>query len=110
MLKKREVVYIDIATDPVDPKEYKEKYDPTLYHSAKTGRGPLQKGWQVFHNPSSEFFLGKKKKKKKLKYNCKPVMCCYKLVTLKFNVFGFQSLVEGFTPKVCFTFPPPVEL
>lgn len=77
-LKHREVVFIDIATDHVDPKDYKPEYDPTLYHSEKTGRGPLQAGWQE---------------------KASPIMCCYKLVTLKFKVFGFESMVSSFVAK-----------
>lgn len=69
-LKQREVVFIDIANDPVAPGDYKDDEDPTKFKSAKTGRGPLVgTNW---------------------KYNVKPVMTCYKLVTVEFKWFGLQ--------------------
>lgn len=42
----REVVMIDIANDPIQPADYKPHEDPTKFHSAKTGRGPLIGKWQ----------------------------------------------------------------
>ena len=69
---------IDIAADPEDKKNYKKEEDPTLVRSEKGDRGPLTQGWQ----------------KKK------PLMCCYKLVTAEFKMFGFQSKVENFLMKV----------
>lgn len=47
LLKHRDVVPLDLATEPVEPKDYKPDTDPTKYHSVKTGRGPLQDGWIV---------------------------------------------------------------
>lgn len=44
-IKKRQVEFIDIAMDPVE--NYVEAEDPMKFKSAKTGRGPLQEGWQV---------------------------------------------------------------
>jgi hypothetical protein len=76
-LKKREVDFIDIAAEPEDKKNYKKEEDPTLVHSEKGNRGPLNKGWQ----------------------KNKPLMCCYKLVTAEFKMFGFQSKVENFLMK-----------
>jgi hypothetical protein len=48
-LKKRDVQKIDIAHDPLDnPKDYKAEEDPKLFHSLKSGRGPLvEPDWQV---------------------------------------------------------------
>jgi hypothetical protein len=45
MIKKRQVEFIDIAMDPVET--YVEDEDPTKFTSQKTGRGPLEEGWQV---------------------------------------------------------------
>ncbi len=45
MIKKRQVEFIDIAMDPVET--YVEDEDPTKFKSQKTGRGPLEEGWQV---------------------------------------------------------------
>lgn len=73
-LKKREVEIIDITT-PAAEKDYKEDEDPTKFHSEKTGRGPLEKGWIE---------------------DADPVMCAYKLVTVEFKWWGLQSRVESF--------------
>ena len=80
-LAKREVIYLDIANDEVDPKEYTIETDPKLYRSEKTGRGPLVGKWIE---------------------GTKPRMCCYKLVTIKFKVFGFETKVEQVIAKVNF--------
>ncbi|KAI9316401.1 hypothetical protein BX666DRAFT_2027943 [Dichotomocladium elegans] len=78
-LKKREVIMIDVANDPVDPKEYKPQEDPKLVHSVKAGRGPLtEKEWYK---------------------TCEPVMTCYKLVYIEFKWFGIQGKVESFLAK-----------
>ncbi|CAO3634544.1 unnamed protein product [Cunninghamella echinulata] len=75
-LKKRDVIIIDISNDKVDPKDYKPQEDPKLYHSQKTGRGPLVgPDWQK---------------------TCDPVMTCYKLVYIEFKWFGIQSRTESF--------------
>lgn len=49
--------------------------------SKKTGRGPLVANWRE---------------------TCEPYMCAYKLVTLHFKWFGFQSIVENYGHKVFF--------
>ncbi|KAI9478351.1 MAG: hypothetical protein EXX96DRAFT_244929 [Benjaminiella poitrasii] len=78
-LKKRNVIIIDIAHDKIDPKDYKAEEDPKLYHSKKTGRGPLSDpDWQ-----------------KKVD----PVMTCYKLVYIEFKWFGIQGKTESFIAK-----------
>ncbi|ORX62693.1 phosphatidylinositol transfer protein [Hesseltinella vesiculosa] len=75
-LKKREVVIIDIAKDKIDSKDYKPSEDPRLFHSQKTGRGPLvDPNWQQ---------------------KVDPVMTCYKLVYIEFKWFGIQSRTESF--------------
>uniref|UniRef100_A0A1D1XFB9 Phosphatidylinositol transfer protein alpha isoform n=1 Tax=Anthurium amnicola TaxID=1678845 RepID=A0A1D1XFB9_9ARAE len=73
--EKREVVIIDVANDPIEPKDYKEDQDPALYHSEKTGRGPLKDDWIK---------------------KATPIMTCYKLVTVEFKWFGLQSKIESF--------------
>jgi hypothetical protein len=79
MLAKREVVKIDIANDPVDRRDYKADEDPSKYKSAKTGRGPLMgPDWDK---------------------SVKPVMTCYKLVTVEFKWWGLQGKVEKFIHK-----------
>lgn len=44
-LKFREVIFIDIGSDPVNPNDYKTTEDPARFKSEKTGRGPLVGGW-----------------------------------------------------------------
>lgn len=76
-LKKRNVIIIDIANDKVP--DYKPEEDPKLFHSEKTGRGPLtDPNWQK---------------------TCEPVMTCYKLVYIEFKWFGLQTRVESFLAK-----------
>lgn len=77
-LKKRVVDRVDILTDPVDDKHYKEEEDPSLFKSEKTGRGPLEKGWDKC---------------------CEVIMCSYKLVDVSFQVFGLQTKVEEFVQR-----------
>lgn len=69
-LKQRDVVFIDIANDPIATGDFKETEDPTKFKSQKTGRGPL---------------VGPDWKDK-----VNPVMTCYKLVTVEFKWFGLQ--------------------
>ncbi|XP_067144292.1 phosphatidylinositol transfer protein alpha isoform [Centruroides vittatus] len=77
-LKQREIVYIDIANDPVETRDYKPTEDPTKIKSNKTGRGPLVGNWQK---------------------TADPIMCAYKLVTCEFRWFGLQNRVESFIQK-----------
>ena len=44
-LAMRRIEHIDIAQDPVPRSDYRADLDPTLYRSAKTGRGPLSHSW-----------------------------------------------------------------
>jgi len=76
-LKKREVDFIDISAPVEDKKQYKKEEDPTLIKSEKAGRGPLTEGWK----------------------EKRPLMCCYKLVTAEFKMFGLQGRVESFLMK-----------
>lgn len=64
---------MDIGKDPVNA-IMKPNTDPLVFKSEKTGRGPLTEGW---------------------KNHEKPMMCCYKLITIKFQVFGFQTKIES---------------
>ncbi|CAG5046092.1 unnamed protein product [Parnassius apollo] len=74
-LELREVDFIDIAYDEIKPHHYKEAEDPKFYKSEKSGRGPLCEGWRDTH---------------------KPIMCCYKCVNVKFEVWGLQTRVEDY--------------
>ncbi|XP_050680822.1 cytoplasmic phosphatidylinositol transfer protein 1 [Leptidea sinapis] len=74
-LEQREVDVIDIGYDEIKPHHYKENEDPKLFKSVKTERGPLVEGWRDSH---------------------KPIMCCYKLVNTKFEVWGLQTKVEDY--------------
>jgi hypothetical protein len=68
---------IDIAKDQV-PDNPPER-EPSLFTSEKTGRGRLSGEWWREH---------------------KPIVCCYKLVNIKFQVFGLQGRVEDIIKRV----------
>ncbi|NWR81603.1 PITM1 protein, partial [Centropus unirufus] len=72
---------IDIVRDPISPSEYKPEEDPKLYHSVKTGRGPLGDDWL-------EAAAGG------------PLMCAYKLCKVEFRYWGMQSKIEQFIHDV----------
>jgi hypothetical protein len=74
-LEEREVVRIDIANDEVEPTDYMKETDPSLFTSTKTGRGPLKGSWVE---------------------RADPVMTVYKLVTVRFDMWGLQGQVETF--------------
>ncbi|XP_033630744.1 cytoplasmic phosphatidylinositol transfer protein 1-like [Asterias rubens] len=77
-LKERQVLHLDIAYDDIPEKYFKEEEDLTKFRSKKTGRGPLQPGWRE---------------------QSKTIMCSYKLVRVKFEVWGFQTRVENMVHK-----------
>ncbi|NXG56299.1 PITM1 protein, partial [Hemiprocne comata] len=79
--RQRIVDTIDIVRDPISPGEYKPEEDPKLYHSAKTGRGPLGDDWL-------EAAAGG------------PLMCAYKLCKVEFRYWGMQSKIEQFIHDV----------
>jgi hypothetical protein len=79
MLKKREVDIVDIATDKLDPKDYKEDEDPMKFHSEKTGRGPLGENWMK---------------------KCPKLMTCYKLTIIEFKWRGLQGSMENLIFKI----------
>lgn len=72
-LKARKVDYVDIAKEDPSSK-FQPEADPRTFKSTKTGRGPL----------AADF-----------KNNTSPVMTCYKVVKLRFKVFGLQSKIES---------------
>ena len=76
-LMQRKVIWIDIAGDKVN--DNKPGREPATFLSGKTGRGNLKGEWWEGHEP---------------------VMCCYKLVTIKFQVFGLQTRVEDIIQRV----------
>ncbi|NWT59759.1 PITM1 protein, partial [Erythrocercus mccallii] len=73
---------IDIVRDPISPGEYKPEEDPKLYHSSKTGRGPLGDDWLETAAASG------------------PLMCAYKLCKVEFRYWGMQSKIEQFIHDV----------
>lgn len=87
-LQRREVYHIDITDNDAIPRsDYKDEADPTLFHSEKTGRGPLPRGTVVPGQP------GRWTKTQK------PLMCCYKLVRAHFKWWGLQERIEKFIIK-----------
>ncbi|XP_058013763.1 cytoplasmic phosphatidylinositol transfer protein 1-like isoform X1 [Ahaetulla prasina] len=79
ILGDHEVMFLDIAFDEIPDRYYRSLEDLRSFCSAKTGRGPLQEGWRE---------------------HTQPIMCSYKLVTVKFEVWGLQTRVEQFVHKV----------
>uniref|UniRef100_A0A8B9JTC0 Cytoplasmic phosphatidylinositol transfer protein 1 n=1 Tax=Astyanax mexicanus TaxID=7994 RepID=A0A8B9JTC0_ASTMX len=77
--QEREVCFVDIAYDEIPERYYKESEDLRYFKSEKTSRGALQEGWRDTQEP---------------------IMCSYKLVTVKFEVWGLQTRVEQFVHKV----------
>uniref|UniRef100_A0A671ULV0 Phosphatidylinositol transfer protein cytoplasmic 1 n=1 Tax=Sparus aurata TaxID=8175 RepID=A0A671ULV0_SPAAU len=77
--QEREVCFVDIAYDEIPERYYKESEDLRYFKSDKTSRGILQEGWRDTQDP---------------------IMCSYKLVTVKFEVWGLQTRVEQFVHKV----------
>lgn len=71
-LQKRKIDYINVCCHDPQVKMVKGE-DPTLFESKKTGRGPFKTRFMEDHDP---------------------IMCCYKVVRLRFKVFGMQTKVE----------------
>mmetsp|Transcript_11971 Transcript_11971/g.36464 ORF Transcript_11971/g.36464 Transcript_11971/m.36464 type:complete len:279 (-) Transcript_11971:322-1158(-) len=69
-LKERKVELLDVS-EPLDV-TFESGYNPTNFESKKTGRGPFKPGYYK---------------------KADPVMCCYKIVRLKFKTLG-QSKIE----------------
>ncbi|KAL3070270.1 hypothetical protein niasHS_016097 [Heterodera schachtii] len=80
VLNERKVVRIDIANDNefLNAADILDNTRPSTFRSVNTGRGPLEQQWQT---------------------NCEPVMCAYKVVTVKFKWFGLQTMVESSMQK-----------
>ncbi|XP_015274894.1 PREDICTED: cytoplasmic phosphatidylinositol transfer protein 1-like [Gekko japonicus] len=79
ILGDHEVMFLDIAFDEIPERYYRSPEDLRFFSSTKTGRGPLREGWRE---------------------QTQPIMCSYKLVTVKFEVWGLQTRVEQFVHKV----------
>ncbi|XP_053220126.1 cytoplasmic phosphatidylinositol transfer protein 1-like [Podarcis raffonei] len=78
ILGDHDVTFLDIAFDEIPERYYRSLEDLRYFSSTKTGRGPLREGWRE---------------------HTKPIMCSYKLVTVKFEVWGLQTRVEQFAHK-----------
>ncbi|KAJ2112075.1 hypothetical protein IW146_004884 [Coemansia sp. RSA 922] len=77
VLAQRVVEHIDVTNDKeFSAALYKESEDPKLYKATKAERGPL----------STEDWME----------TCEPVMTCYKLLTVEFGWWGFQTAVERY--------------
>lgn len=78
-LKKREVIFLNIAERSEEEKKKKmydkDTADPSTWTSKRTGRGPLKKGWQDTQQP---------------------IMTAYKLVTAEFDYWPIGGRIEEF--------------
>ncbi|BES94491.1 Phosphatidylinositol transfer protein [Nesidiocoris tenuis] len=79
ILAQREVVLIDVANDDILPGDYRPEYDPTKFHSVRTGRGPYFGDWINQQTP---------------------MMTCYKYLSVEFKWFGLQTRVEGHIHRI----------
>ena len=82
-MEQRLVEVVDILTDEVAPHHYKESEDLNTFKSTKTGRGPLKSDW---------------------KDTSDPIMCSYKSVEVRLDVWGLQSRVESYIHGVRMAF------
>ena len=80
MKETRVVEFVDIVNDKVADHHYKESEDLSQFTSSVTGRGPLPSDWLE---------------------NADPVMCSYKSVEVKLDLWAFQTRIEEFIHKVC---------
>ncbi|CAF1040868.1 unnamed protein product [Didymodactylos carnosus] len=77
-VQSRKLEYLDIAVERVPEHKYKLSEDPCKFKSNKTGRGPLTSNWtQIF----------------------KPIMCAYKIVRVRFEVWGMQTRAEDYMQR-----------
>ncbi|MFH4973470.1 hypothetical protein AB6A40_000179 [Gnathostoma spinigerum] len=73
-LEQREVIILNIYDDDnLKPSEISDETNPRIFTSKRTGRGPLEEGWEK---------------------TTTPVMCCYKVVSLQIRIFGLQTIME----------------
>ena len=82
LIENRIVDFVDIVNDPVPEHKYKSTEDLTKVQSETTGRGPLSSNWLE---------------------SADPVMCSYKSVQVKLDLWGFQSRLEDYVHKVRFS-------
>lgn len=76
VLKQRVIHHIDIGNDAIEnSKDYLESEDPSLFQSKLHDFGPLKDDW---------------------KSSVIKTMCCYKVVTVKCSIFGFQTKGENY--------------
>jgi hypothetical protein len=75
----RTIDIINVSSDVLPEHKYKESEDPKTVKSLKTSRGPLLENWQK---------------------NSTPIMCSYKIVKVKFEVWGLQTRVESYMQRV----------
>uniref|UniRef100_W5N818 Cytoplasmic phosphatidylinositol transfer protein 1 n=1 Tax=Lepisosteus oculatus TaxID=7918 RepID=W5N818_LEPOC len=75
----RSVCRATVQSNKLPERYYKESEDLRYFKSTKTSRGLLKEGWRDSQDP---------------------IMCSYKLVTVKFEVWGLQTRVEQFVHKV----------
>ncbi|KCV67516.1 hypothetical protein H696_06035 [Fonticula alba] len=77
-LKNRVVDYINIVTDKVEPDSYDAASDPSLVGCERANISPLKPDWLETLADDAE------------------VVTAYKLVEMKFNVFGLETKVQNY--------------
>lgn len=80
---------IDVVKDILYGADYVKDEDPKVYHSDKSGRGPLTENWL------EEYWEEVRGKDMPLP-NGKSIMCAYKLCKVEFRYWGMQTKIEKF--------------
>lgn len=80
---------IDVVKDQLYGADYVKEEDPKIYHSEKSGRGPLSDNWL-------EEYWNEVQGKKQPIQNGKSLMCAYKLCRVEFRYWGMQTKIEKF--------------
>ncbi|KAF2905240.1 hypothetical protein ILUMI_00964 [Ignelater luminosus] len=92
-LRNRIVDLIDVVKDQLYGADYIKDEDPKIYHSEKSGRGPLSETWL-------EDYWNEVQGKPQPLPNGKSLMCAYKLCRVEFRYWGMQTKIEKFIHDV----------
>ncbi|KAK9696128.1 Phosphatidylinositol transfer protein [Popillia japonica] len=92
-LRNRIIDTIDVVRDQLYGTDYVKEEDPKIYHSDKSGRGPLGDTWL-------EDYWNEIQGNDQPLPNGKCIMCAYKLCKVEFRYWGMQTKIEKFIHDV----------
>ncbi|XP_025836899.1 protein retinal degeneration B isoform X2 [Agrilus planipennis] len=96
-LRNRVVDLIDFVKDQLYGADYVKEEDPKVFHSEKSGMGPLNDNWlEEYWKEVKQFVQGKTQPLA----NGKALMCAYKLCRVEFRYWGMQTKIEKFIHDV----------